>query len=179
VKVFAPAKVNLALHVTGRRDDGYHLLDSLVVFAGVGDWLDMAMATELSLSVSGPRAAGVPTDRGNLVWRAAEAFGTDRGARIHLEKHLPHAGGIGGGSADAGATLRGLSALWGVALPDPQAVLSIGADMSVCAASMPARMRGIGDILDPVPPIPGLWIVLVNPGLEVPTGPVFKALATV
>jgi 4-diphosphocytidyl-2-C-methyl-D-erythritol kinase len=179
VKVFAPAKVNLALHVTGRRDDGYHLLDSLVVFAGAGDWLDMAMATELSLSVSGPRAAGVPTDRGNLVWRAAEAFGTDRGARIHLEKHLPHAGGIGGGSADAGATLRGLAALWGVALPDPQAVLSIGADMPVCAASMPARMRGIGDILDPVPPIPGLWIVLVNPGLEVPTGPVFKALATV
>jgi hypothetical protein len=96
-EVFAPAKVNLALHVTGRRDDGYHLLDSLVVFAGVGDWLDMAMATELSLSVSGPRAAGVPTDRGNLVWRAAEAFGTDRGARSIWKSTCPMQAGLAGG----------------------------------------------------------------------------------
>jgi 4-diphosphocytidyl-2-C-methyl-D-erythritol kinase len=179
VRYFAPAKVNLALHVTGRRADGYHLLDSLVVFAGVGDWLEIEASTTFSLSVTGPRAEGVPTDRGNLVWRAAEAFGGARGANVILEKHLPHAGGIGGGSSDAGAALRGLSALWGEALPDPRDVLAIGADMPVCVAATPARMRGIGDILHPVPPMPSFWIVLVNPGVEVPTGPVFKALSTV
>jgi len=178
VKYFAPAKVNLALHVTGRRGDGYHLLDSLVVFADVGDWIDIRASREIALSVSGPRAAGVPTDRSNLVWRAAEAFGTDRGATIRLDKHLPHAGGIGGGSADAGAALRGLAELWRVPLPAPDALLDIGADIPVCAASAPARMRGIGDMLDPVPPIPPLWLVLANPGVEVPTGPVFRALAS-
>lgn len=179
MRVFAPAKVNLALHVTGRRDDGYHLLDSLVVFAGVGDWLEIGPAKELSLSVNGPRAAGVPTDRSNLVWRAAEAFGGQNGAAIHLEKHLPHAGGIGGGSADAGAALRGLAGLWGAPIPDSDALLEIGADMPVCVVSAPARMRGIGERLDPVPALPPLWLVLVNPGVEVPTGPVFKALERV
>jgi 4-diphosphocytidyl-2-C-methyl-D-erythritol kinase len=179
VRLFAPAKVNLALHVTGRRADGYHLLDSLVVFAGVGDWLEIAAAPELSLSVTGPRAAGVPADRRNLVWRAAEAFGRPRGAAIRLEKHLPHAGGIGGGSADAGAALRGLSGLWGAPLPTMLALLTIGADIPVCLDSRPARMRGIGETLDPVPPLPPLWLVLVNPGVEVPTGPVFRALARI
>jgi 4-diphosphocytidyl-2-C-methyl-D-erythritol kinase len=179
VRYFAPAKVNLALHVTGRRDDGYHLLDSLVVFIGVGDWLDIRKAQGLALSVSGPRAEGVPTDRGNLIWRAAEAFSVDRGAAIHLEKHLPHAAGIGGGSADAGAALCGLSELWDMPIPDRHALLSIGADIPVCVASKPARMRGIGDVLDPVPRIPPLWAVLVNPGIGVPTGPVFKALKSV
>jgi 4-diphosphocytidyl-2-C-methyl-D-erythritol kinase len=179
VRYFAPAKVNLALHVTGRREDGYHLLDSLVVFAGVGDWLEIREAPELRLAVTGPRSGGVPTDRSNLVWRAAEAFGIDAGAAIALEKHLPHAGGIGGGSADAGAALRGLVELWDVAPPGLDALLAIGADTPVCAACAPARMRGIGDRLDPVPPIPPLWLVLANPGVEVPTGPVFKALASV
>lgn len=176
MRYFAPAKVNLALHVTGRREDGYHLLDSLVVFAGIGDWLDIDAGQGLALSVSGPRADGVPTDRSNLVWRAAEAFDRGRGATIHLEKHLPHAGGIGGGSADAGAALRGLSELWGVPMPDLQACLSLGADLPVCAACEPARMRGIGEVLDRVPAIPPLWIVLVNPGVAVPTGDVFRAL---
>lgn len=179
MRLFAPAKVNLALHVTGRRADGYHLLDSLVVFAGVGDWLEIGEASELRLSVTGPRAAGVPADRRNLVWRAAEAFGRPRGAAIRLEKHLPHAGGIGGGSADAGAALRGLSALWDAPLPAMPDLLAIGADIPVCLGSRPARMRGIGEVLDPLPPIPPLWFVLVNPGVEVPTGPVFRALSGV
>jgi 4-diphosphocytidyl-2-C-methyl-D-erythritol kinase len=179
VRYFAPAKVNLALHVTGRRDDGYHLLDSLVVFAGVGDWLEIRAAPDLSLSVTGPRSGGVPTDRSNLVWRAAEAFGCGAGATITLEKHLPHAGGIGGGSADAGAALRGLADLWGVDHPGLAAMLAIGADTPVCALSEPARMRGIGEVLDPVPPLPPIWLVLANPGVEVPTGPVFKAMASV
>ncbi|MHA7887722.1 4-(cytidine 5'-diphospho)-2-C-methyl-D-erythritol kinase [Roseicyclus sp.] len=176
MRLFAPAKVNLALHVTGRRADGYHLLDSVVVFAGVGDWLTLAPSEALSLTVTGPRAAGVPADRRNLIWRAAELFAPGHGAAITLEKHLPHAGGIGGGSADAAAALRGLSELWQAAMPDDAAVLSLGADVPVCAAGRPMRMSGIGELLAPLPPLPPLWLVLVNAGVEVPTGAVFSTL---
>lgn len=174
MRLFAPAKVNLALHVTGRRGDGYHLLDSLVVFAGVGDWLTLAPASELSLSVSGPRMAGVPVDGRNLVWRAARTLSADRGAAMILEKHLPPAGGIGGGSADAAAALRGLAELWGCAIPAETATL--GADLPVCLRGTPCRMRGIGEVLDDVPPLPDAWLVLVNPGVEVTTASVFQAL---
>jgi len=180
VRLLAPAKVNLALHVTGRRDDGYHLLDSIVVFADLGDWLSFAPSQALSLTVTGPRAAGVPADRRNLIWQAAEAFApghAGQGAAITLEKHLPHAGGLGGGSADAAAALHGLSALWDAPLPSPEAVLALGADVPVCLFGRPARMSGIGEEVAPLPPLPPLWIVLANPGVEVPTGPVFKALA--
>jgi 4-diphosphocytidyl-2-C-methyl-D-erythritol kinase len=176
MKLFAPAKVNLALHVTGRRDDGYHLLDSLVVFAGVGDWLSFTDADELSLRVQGPRADGVPEDARNLVWQAAKWLGDGRGAAITLEKNLPHAGGIGGGSADAACALRGLSQLWGVEVP--AGAEALGADLPVCLHNRPVRMRGIGEVLEPVPPLPPLWLVLVNAGEQVPTGPVFKALHT-
>jgi 4-diphosphocytidyl-2-C-methyl-D-erythritol kinase len=179
VRVFAPAKVNLALHVTGRRDDGYHLLDSIVVFAGVGDWLKIEPAAELRLSVTGPLSAGVPADRRNLVWRAAEAFGAQHGAAIVLEKNLPHAGGIGGGSADAAAALRGLSELWGLPVPGAAQLLDIGADVPVCLESRPARMRGVGEVLDRLPPLPPLWLVLVSPGVAVPTGPVFQSMEVV
>ncbi|MDA0923092.1 MAG: 4-(cytidine 5'-diphospho)-2-C-methyl-D-erythritol kinase [Proteobacteria bacterium] len=177
MKQFAPAKVNLALHVTGRQADGYHLLDSLVVFAGAGDWLTIAPAERLSLRVSGPRAVGVPDDGRNLIWRAAELLGPGLGAAITLDKHLPAAGGIGGGSADAAAALRGLAALWGRPLPDAGAVLSLGADVPVCLFGRPARMAGIGEDITPLPPLPPLWLVLVNAGVAVPTEPVFKALA--
>lgn len=181
MRVFAPAKVNLALHVTGKRPDGYHLLESVVVFADLGDWLDIAPSDAIALSVAGPRAAGVPADRRNLIWRAAEVLvprGAGQGAAITLEKHLPHAGGIGGGSADAAAALRGLAALWDVALPGDDTVLSLGADVPVCLFGQPARMSGIGEVIAPLPPLPPLWIVLANPGVAVPTGPVFQALAT-
>jgi 4-diphosphocytidyl-2-C-methyl-D-erythritol kinase len=176
VRLFAPAKVNLALHVIGRRNDGYHSLESVVVFAGVGDWLVLAPSEALSLTVTGPRSRGVPADRRNLIWRAAELFLPGRGAAITLEKHLPHAGGIGGGSADAAAALRGLSELWQVPMPSDEAVLSLGADVPVCLAGRPMRMSGIGEVLEPLPPLPPLWIVLVNAGVEVPTGAVFSAL---
>jgi 4-diphosphocytidyl-2-C-methyl-D-erythritol kinase len=153
-----------------------------VVFAGFGDWLEIAPVPEsgeVRLAVTGPRADGVPADRSNLVWRAAGAFGHPSGIAITLEKHLPHAGGIGGGSADAGAAIRGLSRMWNLPLPDREALLAIGADTPVCVASRPARMRGIGERLDPVPQLPRFWILLVNPGVAVPTSPVFKALLTV
>lgn len=168
---FAPAKVNLALHVTGRRADGYHLLDSLVAFADVGDRITLAHAAETRLTVTGPRAEGVPADARNLVWRAADLHGTC--VDITLEKHLPAAAGIGGGSSDAAATLRALETLTGHAPAlDP---LTLGADVPVCLRPTATRMQGIGEMLHPVdlPPLPA---ILVNPGVEVPTGPVFATL---
>lgn len=176
-KAFAPAKVNLALHVTGKRDDGFHLLDSLVVFAGVGDWLQVSPADDLRLVVTGPRAAGVPVDQRNLVWRAAEFLSAVHGAEITLEKHLPHAAGIGGGSADAACALRLLSDMWGVDVPP--GVATLGADVPVCLHGRPVRMSGIGEVLDDVPPLPPMWTVLVNAGEDVPTGAVFGAMENV
>lgn len=176
-RALAPAKVNLALHVTGRRADGYHLLQSLVVFAGVGDDLFAEAAEGLSLQVEGPRAAGVPVDGRNLVLRAAEMLAPGRGAAIRLVKRLPHAAGIGGGSSDAAATLRMLSRLWGVAVPGD--VTALGADVPVClCAPAPMRMAGVGEVVTAVPALPEAALVLVNPGVEVPTPAVFRALAS-
>ena len=163
--VLAPAKINLSLHVTGRRDDGYHLLDSLVVFADIGDRLWLSNADEMSLSVVGAFAEGVPEDGRNLVWQAAERAG--RVLSIRLEKNLPHGAGIGGGSSDAAAVLR-----WAGA---GEHALSLGADVPVCLSQAPQRMRGIGEQLGPVP-VPECHLVLVNPGVHVPTPAVFRAL---
>ncbi|MFG6560888.1 4-(cytidine 5'-diphospho)-2-C-methyl-D-erythritol kinase [Sulfitobacter sp. 1A15299] len=171
------AKVNLTLHCTGQRADGYHLLDSLVVRAGVGDQLDVAAANDLTLTVSGPRAEGVPTDARNLVLRAAEMLdaGAGRGAALHLEKHMPAAAGIGGGSADAAAALKLLAAHWGVPLlADPA---RLGADVPVCLTRGPQRMQGVGEILTPLCALPPCHMVLVNPGVDVPTPAVFSALS--
>lgn len=172
----APAKINLALHVTGRRADGYHLLDSLVGFADLADVLRFAPSHALGLTVTGPMATGVPVGPENLVLRAAGLFEPGRGAAITLEKHLPHAAGLGGGSADAAAALVGLSRLWQVPLPPDDAVLALGADVPVCLRGRVARLRGIGDRLGPVPPLPACAIVLINPGTSLPTGKVFRAL---
>lgn len=185
IKAAAPAKINLTLHVTGRRADGYHLLDSLVVFAGVGDALAATGADDLALTVDGPFAAGVPTDRTNLILRAATALrkarGVTSGAALRLEKNLPHAAGIGSGSSDAAATLAMLADLWAVEpLPDhaPE-VLALGADVPVCMrAPDPTRMSGIGEVLSPVPPLPDCALVLVRPPVSVPTASVFAGLAT-
>ncbi|MDB5666634.1 4-(cytidine 5'-diphospho)-2-C-methyl-D-erythritol kinase [Cypionkella sp.] len=173
LREFAPAKINLALHVTGQRPDGYHLLDSLVVFAGVGDWVSVEPAEALSLTVTGPFAAGLAAED-NLVLRAARLLGLQ--AAITLDKHLPIASGIGGGSADAAAALRALSAMAGVALPDAAAVLALGADVPVCLEGVPLRMQGVGEVLTPLPALPECYVVLVNPGVAVATPAVFKAL---
>lgn len=179
-EALAPAKVNLTLHVTGRRADGYHLLDSLVVFADLGDRVHVAPAEGLSLRVTGPRAAGVPAGEDNLMLRAARmlAAGTarDPGAALTLEKHLPMAAGIGGGSSDAAAALRLLARLWGRPMPDAGALMTLGADLPVCAAGRPARMRGLGERLDPAPALPPIWLLLVNPGAALATPAVFGAL---
>lgn len=167
----APAKINLALHVTGRRADGYHLLDSIVAFAATGDRLRVTQAAAPVLRVTGPFANAVPTGAENLCLRAAALAGV--AAEIRLEKHLPVASGIGGGSADAAAVLRAL-ARQGVPLPD--APERLGADVPVCLAGRPARMRGVGERLDPLPTLPGLAMVLVNPGLPLSTPAVFARL---
>jgi 4-diphosphocytidyl-2-C-methyl-D-erythritol kinase len=172
---FAPAKVNLTLHVTGRRADGYHLLDSLVVFAGVGDRVSAELSDAASLVVTGPMAAGLSGEGDNLVLRAARLIGVP--ARIGLEKVLPVSSGIGGGSADAAATLRLLARLSGRAMPGAAEVLALGADVPVCLAGRAVRMTGIGEGLGAVPALPQAWLVLVNPMVAVSTPAVFKALA--
>ena len=183
LRALAPAKVNLTLRVTGRRADGYHLLDSLAVFAALGDRIAVRPAAALSLRVGGPFADGVPTGPENLVMRAAERLrvlrrmGGGSGAEIALEKHLPHGGGIGGGSSDAAAAIGLLARLWGVAPLSAEEALPLGADVPVCLqAPRAARMEGIGERVTALPGLPPAALVLVSPGLHVPTPRVFEAL---
>lgn len=186
VSVLAPAKVNLCLHVTGRREDGYHEIDSLVAFAEVGDRLSVRPDSALSLALEGPEASGVPGGMDNLALRAASLAAEGQGAAIRLRKLLPAASGIGGGSSDAAATYRAISMLrrnaeapfvHDRALPERQTrdLLAIGADVPMCLVPRPWRARGIGDRLEPVdlPPLPA---VLANPRVAVPTAEVFRAL---
>ncbi|WP_226624798.1 4-(cytidine 5'-diphospho)-2-C-methyl-D-erythritol kinase [Alloyangia pacifica] len=180
--VFAPAKINLTLHITGQRDDGYHLLDSLVVFAPVGDALRVAPAADLTLRLEGPEAEGLPANGDNLALRAAAMVGEGQGAEIVLEKVLPVASGIGGGSADAAAAARAVLAGAGALDADgltraEAALLVLGADVPMCIASRPVRVRGIGEGLEPValPPLPA---VLVNPRVPVSTPQIFRSLTS-
>lgn len=179
---FAPAKVNLCLHVTGQRADGYHLLDSLVAFAEVGDQLHGVPAGDWSLSLDGPFGALLPADLDNLVLKAARLHAPASPVAFTLEKHLPPASGIGGGSADAAAAVRLMQRLLariGDTAPwDEVALARLGADIPVCLRSRPIRMRGIGERLDAIPTLPKAWLVLANPRVEVPTPSVFKALAS-
>ncbi|MDK3073351.1 4-(cytidine 5'-diphospho)-2-C-methyl-D-erythritol kinase [Sedimentitalea sp. JM2-8] len=175
VREFAPAKINLTLHVTGQRGDGYHMLDSLVVFADVGDWITVSPSEALRLRITGPFCAGVPVDHGNLVLRAAAAVNVAT-ADILLEKNLPSAAGIGGGSSDAAALLRAVRRSHGVAALSLAEALSLGADVPMCLEPGAVRVSGIGDRLQRVNDIPPLPAVLVNPGVAVPTGEVFRAL---
>lgn len=177
----AHAKVNLFLHVLGRRADGYHELDSLVVFAAAADALRAEPADALSLAVDGPFGADL-IGADNLVLRAAHrlaaATGTTRGARLSLTKALPVASGIGGGSADAAAALRALDLLWGLGLgADRLAALGagLGADIPVCVQARPARMRGIGERITAAPALPRFGLLLANPGIALATAPVFAA----
>lgn len=172
---FAAAKINLTLHVTGLRDDGYHLLDSLVVFADVGDFVSVANAEEPSFTLTGNEAQGLVAEPNNLVLRSARLF-DDRPVALKLEKNLPTSSGIGGGSADAAATLRALSKMWNCPLPSKAEVLSLGADVPVCLSSKTTRMSGVGEVLTTVPALPDLHLVLANPRRAVSTPAVFKEL---
>jgi 4-diphosphocytidyl-2-C-methyl-D-erythritol kinase len=182
IEAFAPAKINLTLHVTGRRNDGFHLLDSLVVFADVGDRITAAPAAGLSLKVTGPMARGLPADDENLVMQAArllrEISGVaGRGADLILEKRLPLAAGLGGGSSDAAAALSVLSCLWDVAMPPANLLVRLGSDLPACLSARPLRMTGIGETLAPLShAMPAVTLLLVNPGVSLPTPAVFAAL---
>lgn len=182
IAVAAPAKVNLYLHVVGKRPDGYHLLDSLVAFAGVADELVLRPSAGLSLRLDGPTAPALDGESDNLVLRAArllaEWAGIPPAADILLTKRLPVAAGIGGGSADAAAALRGLAALWHLTVPDDEMMalgLRLGADVPVCLRGRATAVTGIGEGLGEVPPLPAAWMVLVNPRVATHTPAVFKA----
>ena len=179
----AAAKLNLYLHVLGRRADGYHLLDSLVAFAAIGDEISAEPAPALSLSVEGPQAPALAGDpAANLVWRAAELLAAETGcapaAALTLVKRLPVASGIGGGSSDAAASLRALDALWRLGLDETRLAAigaRLGADVPVCLAARASWLGGIGEAVDPAPALPAVTALLVNPGLALATPAVCKA----
>lgn len=180
----APAKINLFLHVGGVRRDGLHELESLFVFADAGDVLTASDAGALSLTIKGPFAGPLAREpvESNLVMRAARLLKrearVDAGARLVLDKRLPIASGVGGGSADAAAALRALARLWrlDISAADLRRVaFSLGADVPACLDRAPVRVSGAGEILEIGPVLPPLWTCLVNPGISMPTGPVFRA----
>lgn len=180
----APAKINLYLHVGGLRPDRLHDLASLFVFADDGDRIDVEPADDLSLDIKGPFAGpllGEPT-QSNLVMRAArrlrDAAGVRGGARMTLDKRLPIASGLGGGSADAAAALRALIRLWSMTIDERdlrRLAFSLGADVPACLDRRPVEVTGAGEKLSPGPRLPPLWVCLCNPGVAMPTGPVFRA----
>ncbi len=180
--VKAPAKVNIFLHITGRRDDGYHLLESLFSFTKKGDLLRFLPAKTIELSISGPFSEVLSAEKAadNLVMKAAVALaahtGVQKGATIELEKNLPVASGLGGGSADAAATLIGLNALWETDLTLDQLssiALSLGADIPACLSSGSQIVRGIGDVRQPIELPWSAGIVIINPLKKVSTPEVF------
>ncbi|MCH7888631.1 MAG: 4-(cytidine 5'-diphospho)-2-C-methyl-D-erythritol kinase [Proteobacteria bacterium] len=185
LRLDAPAKINLYLHVVGKRSDGLHLLDSLVAFAGVGDKLEVREADELTLTVSGrfADALAAPEAGENLVLRAARLLAAEAGvaaaAAIRLDKALPVAAGLGGGSSDAAAALRALADLWRLRPGNDDLVrlgLRLGADVPACLAARAAFVGGIGEDLDPAPRLPPAHLVLLNHGAPLATARVFRAL---
>ncbi len=182
---FAPAKLNLALHVTGKRQDGYHLLDSAVMFAAdAGDRLALKPAETTSLAVDGPFSQGLECDTRNLVLQAHAALarrfpGQVQACSFTLTKNLPVASGIGGGSADAAAALRGIMRMNSLVLGEDDLsalALTLGADVPVCLSSVACRMRGIGEVIDAWHGPPQFHAVLVNPLVGVSTAAVFRSL---
>ncbi|MGZ9097456.1 MAG: 4-(cytidine 5'-diphospho)-2-C-methyl-D-erythritol kinase [Micavibrio sp.] len=188
ITVFAPAKINLYLHVARLREDGYHDIDSLAVFADIGDRILIEPANDFTLLINGPFAGAFTakeTDSSpsssNLVtravWEIARAARRDPKFRITLTKNLPLASGLGGGSSDAAATIWGLMNLWSIPITTPllpELMADLGADIPACLRCAPVQMSGIGDILDLAPDLPEIPVVLVNPGKHCPTAGVFR-----
>ncbi|WP_425067418.1 4-(cytidine 5'-diphospho)-2-C-methyl-D-erythritol kinase [Reyranella sp.] len=178
----ARAKVNLWLNVVGRRADGFHLLDSLVAFTDLADEIEIAPSSTLSLEVVGPQASALEGDPDNLVLKAARLLAGRAGlaprAALRLTKRIPVAAGLGGGSADAAAALLALIDLWRVAMPEEELfdlAATLGADVPMCLVGRPALATGIGERLAPAPALPACAILLVNPGVALPTPAVFAA----
>ncbi len=186
VTVRAPAKINLYLHVTGKRPDGFHDLDSLVVFTASGDTVRVSPSlsgTGIQFTADGPFADRIGPDSENLVVRAAGLMAetvkpASLNVDIHLTKRLPVAAGIGGGSSDAAATLRALDRYWDAGLDEDTLTalgLKLGADVPMCLNREPVYVGGMGEQIDEAPSLPLISLVLVNPGIAVPTEKVFKA----
>jgi 4-diphosphocytidyl-2-C-methyl-D-erythritol kinase len=182
----ARAKINLSLHVQRRREDGFHLIESLVAFARIADRLDVEPAAQFETTVTGPFAealADCPAEE-NLVVQAGHGLshgigGVPPGALIMLEKNLPVGAGIGGGSADAAACIRALLRLNKVKASDvalAQIASGVGSDVNVCLASEPAFITGVGNVVEPAPRLPDIPVVLVNPGLQLATPDVYEAV---
>lgn len=185
LSLVAPGKINLALHVVGRRDDGYHLLETLTVFTRFGDRVTIARADEDEFSATGPFASDVPTGEDNLVinardrLRAAFPLADCPPVSINLEKNMPIASGLGGGSSDAAATLKALASIWELATTKSELAQlgpALGADVPMCVAAKPLLAAGIGEKITIVPDFPELSLVLVNPGVPVATAQVFRTL---
>ncbi len=180
----APAKINLYLHVGGVRDDRLHELASLFVFTTDGDEITASIADQLSLNITGPFAHALSefpvTD--NLVFQAAQNLkqlvGVNKGAALKLNKNLPVAAGIGGGSADAAAALRALIKLWDIDISGEELTklaFSLGADVPACLSKNPVFVSGAGESIETAHCVPPLWVCLINPRVETPTGPIFQA----
>ena len=174
INSFAAAKVNLALHVRGLKSNGYHELHSLVTFANIGDIIEVRPSNELKLTIEGPFAGNVPKDTDNIVIKAAKFLLPDGKAHINLIKNLPVEAGLGGGSADAAATLRSLSKLWNIPIPKTPEVL--GADVPICLLKETAIVKGIGEKITPVSIPSNLHIVLIKPNIGLSTAKVFNNL---
>ena len=184
---FAPAKINLALHVTGRNEKNYHLLESLVVFANIGDDIAISEAKNDKLLITGSFAKNLDKPKDNLIFRALNNFRANwpkklpNGLKIELKKNLPIASGIGGGSADCAATLRLLNKISQNSSPPMELqnlALSLGADVPICLSSKPAIMRNIGEIIEPIKSFPKAYIVLVNPNIAISTAKIFSTIKT-
>lgn len=182
IALSASAKINLYLHVTGKRPDGYHLLDSLVVFLhDMADRLTLEHADQLQIEVAGLVPEGADGED-NLAARAVKAVarhvGREPNIRIRLEKNIPSGAGLGGGSSDAAATVKGLEQLWDLSLAEEERdaiLLSLGADVPVCYRARPCRFEGIGEILSDVPAMPRFSILLIWPDAHSATGDIFAA----
>jgi 4-diphosphocytidyl-2-C-methyl-D-erythritol kinase len=186
VEELAPAKINLDLYVTGRRADGYHELDSLTAFTAFGDRLALQEHDRLELELRGPFAGPLAAEPDNLVLRAARGLaafaGRKAAVRITLDKRIPVAAGLGGGSADAAAALRGLNRLWRLRMAPAELAgiaAELGADVPVCLAGRTARMRGKGEQIEFWDGLPPLAVLLVNPNLPLATAAVFGALEAI
>ena len=180
IKVIAHAKVNLTLHVVGQRANGYHELQSLVCLTEFGDQIHLSPAADFSFQVIGPYAAGIPVDESNLVVQAAKFMAQKHSktldCQIILEKNLPMASGIGGGSSDAAAVMKALSQYWSVQLPNVDELMALGADIPVCVTTGLTLMQGVGEDVTHLSAAPNWGVVLVNPNVGVSTPAVFDAL---
>ena len=182
ISVFAPAKINLYLHITAKRNDNYHLIESLIVFANYGDKITVTPAEKFGLQINGQFAPYIKPNNDNLVIKAAmllaKASGIKATGNITLTKNLPIASGIGGGSADAAAALLALRKLWDVPISNEDMsnlAIKLGADVAICLQRTASIVTGIGEKINPVPILPKFWLVLVNPNLLVSTAEVFAA----